>query len=81
MTLSKRQREVINLMGKGWELGESMTFNGSSWIQKGGCGKGGESKTIHWNTIGALLDRELILQNTERFPLRTYKLTDKAKGL
>lgn len=81
MTLSKRQREVIDLMGEGWELARSMGFDCRYWIQKGGAGYGGESKNVNANTGYSLYKKGLIEVNVIKYPRETYKLTDKAKGL
>jgi len=76
MKLSPAQEEVLNLMANGWELGQSTTYDGRSWLQQGGVGKGGKSKTISANTIHALFKRKLIHSKKYRFPHRTYTLTE-----
>lgn len=75
MKLSKRQQELVDLMKSDWQLGKSMGFSGRYWLQKGGCGKGGESKDVNANTAYALYKAGLIAVDVEKWPLRTYKLT------
>lgn len=76
MKLSPAQLEVLRLMADGWELGSSVSSQRSStWLQKGGCGRGGESQTVSANTIAALWNRDLIEFGERSFPTQTYKLT------
>lgn len=79
MKLSESQQHVVDLMKSGWQLGTSTDFRGYSWIQKGGCGKGGEAEDVHGNTLYALRDKGIIVVDVEAFPLRTYKLAESAK--
>ncbi len=79
MKLSLRQQEVIDLMKTGWQLGINYGFNTHTWIQKDGCGKGGDAKNVHGSTVFALENRKLIVIDTEKFPLRTYKLAEGTK--
>ena len=74
MKLSKIQQEVIDLMRDGWELGQSKGFHESTWLQQGGCGKGGPTKKISSATLTALYDRGLIVKNEHKYPRTTYKL-------
>ena len=76
--LSKRQQEVIDLLSEGWEIGWSNTFDGSVWIQKGGAGKGGESKKVHAATALSLRDMGLITCVKDSFPTSCYRLTHNA---
>ena len=70
------QNEVLALMGEGWELGRNMTsFHSHSWLQQGGCGRGGPSKEVHGNTVNALLRKGLIKTKERVFPLETFQLT------
>ena len=79
MKLSETQQHIIDRMKSGWQLGTSMDLRSRSWLQKGGCGRGGESEDVHGNTVHALSDRKLIVVDSEGFPLRTYKLAGSAK--
>lgn len=67
-------------MKDGWQLGESMSFfrgmGQRSWLQQGGCGRGGTSENISSATLYALLHKKQIKKDKEGFPLRTYKLND-----
>jgi uncharacterized protein YjhX (UPF0386 family) len=78
MKLSKRQQEVVDLLSDGWEIGFSNTFNGSVWIQKGGVGRGGETRNVHTATVFALLDRGIIMCVRSGFPTSCYRLTTAA---
>jgi len=71
MKLSKTQQEVIDLMKNDWELGTSMSGEHHSWLQKGGLGKGGESKTVSSATVHALYRKGLI-KSIDVFPTRKY---------
>lgn len=76
--LSNKQQHIVDLMKSGWQLGMSTAgLNRYSWIQKGGCGKGGETEDVHGNTVFALQDKGIIVVDHERFPLRTYKLKER----
>lgn len=75
MKLSKTQAEVVELMKQGWALCSSATFDGGSWIQKNGCGKGGETKTVSANTVCALYKKGVIELKIDGFPTRCHKLT------
>ena len=45
LKLSEKQIEVIKYMRIGYELGKRTGFHSRSWIQKGGCGRGGSALT------------------------------------
>lgn len=79
MKLSETQQHVIDRMKSGWQLGTSMDLRGHSWLQKDGCGRGGETEDVHGNTVSALWSKNIIVTDHERFPLRTYKLAEGAK--
>lgn len=76
MKLSKAQIEVLTLMNDDWTLCASGGFNARAWLQKGGCGCGGPTKTISVATKQALFDRELI-DRKYAFPTTTYYLSQK----
>jgi len=63
-------------MAKDWELGATGGINPSFWLQKGGIGKSGESKTISSTTFFALLGRKLIEVSSTKFPFTYYRLTE-----
>lgn len=75
MKLSESQQHVIDRMKTGWQLGETMTFEGGFWMQEGGCGHGGEHEKVGAGTVQALLKRRLIEMDQSKFPIRTWKLT------
>lgn len=80
MKLSETQQHIIDRMKSGWQLGQSTAgLNRHSWLQKDGCGRGGEAEDVHGNTISALQDRKIIVVDVEGFPLRTYKLVESTK--
>jgi len=77
------KKEVVDMMEDGWELGCSvsvvmpdgkMTTDGRWWLQKGGCGYGGDIKTVHGNVIYALINQNTITKKKYGFPTTTYKL-------
>ena len=72
--------EVITLMREGWELGRSMSFDGSAWLQKGGWGKGGETRDVWSNTMQSLYRSGLIELESEKYPTARYRLTDFGRG-
>ncbi len=75
--LSPKQKEIVDLMRNGWELGSSMSLNGGDWIQKGGLGRGGESKNVNANTSYALYKKGVIIQVKQAFPKIHYALNTK----
>jgi len=81
MKLTDKQMDIIKKMDEGWELGFYSGYDASVNLQKGGLGKGGESKPVNYNTFSALRNRELVTpitnQNPYAFPQKYY-LTDKA---
>lgn len=80
MKLSKAQQEILDLMNNGWELGKYGGLEPKYSIQKGGLGRGGESKIINYRTILALYKKGLIKSiggwNPERFHLVATKEED-----
>ena len=60
MKLSKAQQEIIDLMNDGWELGCYSWGKYTYSIQKGGLGRGGESRRVNAGIIHALHKRGLI---------------------
>lgn len=75
MKLSKTQTEAIKLMRNGWELGISGSLYNRAWLQKGGCGKGGESKKLSFATFESLRRQGFIERHEFRYPTQTYRLT------
>ena len=81
MKISEVQARVLYLMNNDWELGYRDGFYTSAWLQKGGCCYGGKTQDIRINTFFALLNKKLIEENKKGFPITTYKLTEKGKGI
>jgi hypothetical protein len=80
--LSKTQRDVIDLMKNGWQLATNGGIDGGAWIQKGGAGRGGESKTVNMQTVHGLYLRGVIRQAGKGPGIgHVYALTEKANGL
>lgn len=75
--LSKTQQDVVDKMQSGWELGVSMGSETRCWLQKGRLGRGGETKTVHYNTFWSLWNKEIIVLVGLKYPLRRYKLVEK----
>lgn len=78
--LTPAQQRVLDLMTEGYELAQSMAFDGRTWLQEGGAGKGGHVESANANTAQALRLRGLIEINKQAFPLRTYRLTATGTG-
>jgi len=70
------QKEILELMCSGWELGKGTGLDSRPWIQENGLGKGGQVKSVHLNTITALLRRKLI-RWIYVFPTGRYELVEK----
>lgn len=77
--LSKTQQEVVELMRSGWELGQGMNLYGRTWLQKGGCGRGGDTKNISSATLFALRKANAIKVKKREWSLETYELTEDFK--
>jgi hypothetical protein len=75
MKLSKTQQDIIDLLVDGWEMGWSRTLDGGVWIQKGGAGRGGESRKVNINTAKALLKMGQIRCVENGYPTARYRLT------
>ena len=72
-------QNVRRLMLDGWHLGFSGGMEGDWWLQKGGLGKGGESRPVHASTGFKMQQGNLITAvNSEDTPwYRTdYVLTE-----
>lgn len=72
--LSPRQQRVIDLMTEGWELGKPVTFNGRTWLQRDGVGRGGQTEDVHKATFINLYRRGLIKLAKNGFPTQRWKL-------
>lgn len=82
--LSATQIWVLELMQDGYELGQSSGFGKRVWLQKGGCGKGGDVKNISSSTLHAMINLKLINAKPGQgaFPNpRIYQLTEGAKAI
>jgi len=82
---TKSQLVILRLMANGWELGySSSSFAGNYyWIQKGGLGRDGEAKNVHFRTAYSLYKNGLIERssNKPQFPTTHYHLSEKAKKI
>lgn len=76
MKLTKAQQEIIDLLKNGWELGISAGFNARCWIQKGGIGRGGESKDIRHSTYTALRKAKAIKLVEQGYPTSKYAASE-----
>ena len=74
--LSKAQQEVVDLLTDGWDLGVSMSMDGLCWLQRGGIGRGGASKTVSKATVSALCRKGVIRQVSRKFPTARYGLSE-----
>lgn len=79
--LTTAQRRLIVLLADGWELALSGGIDSSAWIQKGGAGRGGESRHVHAGTFNGLWDRKLIEDAGKGPGLgRIYRLTESGRA-
>lgn len=76
--LTPTQQEVMDLIGQGWELGSSLTIDGRCYLQKGGLGKGGETKNVSSSTVRTLEYLCYIERGKRKFPILHYRLKTKA---
>ena len=74
LKLSKTQETIVALMNDGWALGLDGTMIGRAWMQKGGLGCGGETRTVSLATFYALRDRGVILEGVRHFPTTPWHL-------
>jgi hypothetical protein len=84
MKLSVRQKEAIQYMRDGYELGYSSGYWSSVWLQLGGCGRGGQTQKITMSTFSALDDRGLVEEIPNQPPLSRptrYRLTELGKTI
>ena len=80
MKLNSKLIEILELMNSGWQLGNSGACMRGWWLQKGGCGKGGETKYLHGRTnVYELWTKKLIVSDGYNFPIEKYHLTEKGK--
>lgn len=72
--LTPEQQEVIDLIKEGWELAVDVSINGRCWLQKGGIGRGGETRVVKHPTVRALEYLDYIEKATSKFPAHTFRL-------
>jgi hypothetical protein len=82
--LSRGQKDAIQLIRDGYELGHTTGYWSRVSLQKGGCGKGGETAKINFKTFYAISSRKLVtpIPNQSEFakPIR-YQLTELGKTI
>lgn len=81
MKTTSAQRHVLRYMRSGWELGHSKSYINRRWLQKGGCGKGGESINVHPKTFNSLLSNKLIEFKRKTPTASIYQLTELGKTI
>lgn len=82
MKLTPKLKEILVLMKSGWQLGKSKALSCHWWLQKDGCGKGGEAKIIDGRVRVINLWREKLIESDGYgFPTETYHLTEKGKRI
>ena len=59
-----------------WALGLTLTLTGHYWLQQGGLGHGGTTKTVHANTAHALHTKGVIQSVRRVFPVEEFQLTE-----
>ena len=81
--MTKRQRkppatqdEVIDKLGKGWQLGHDVTIDGRWWMQRGQLGHGGPTREVNASSASALVRRGKIRAFTagSKFPTERWGL-------
>ena len=81
--LSKAQTALIIAMRNGWELG---SYPGGPHkenrlvLQKGGLGRGGETKAIGWRTLAVLKKLGIVANGDLKYPVQRYHLTEHWKS-
>jgi hypothetical protein len=79
---SKVQMEVLSKMADGWQLGRrDGVIDGRAWIQKGGCGYGGEIQSVSLGTVRAMEHHGYIVKDTYKYPTQTYRLNIDAAAM
>ncbi len=78
--LSKNQQEVVNRIKEGWALCVSNSFNRRVWLQKDGCGRGGDTEPVHGSTFYALYKRELVELKKDGYPTQCWGYKPKEKA-
>ena len=67
--------EALTLLATGeWEYGVDTSFMGRAWIQKGGVGKGGETRDIRVSTHHALRRGGYIKPGPYHFPVMKFEI-------
>ncbi len=81
--LTHTQSFVLGLMRDGWELGFYSGEKSHAWLQKRGCGRGGESIDVNLNTFRGLCIKKIIRykpgQNQWAQP-KIFELADTAEA-
>lgn len=74
--LTPKQREVVDRLREGWELGVSKSLDARQriWIQKNGVGRGGESVDLRPSTFEALKSAGLLAPSKSTYPTYAYVL-------
>lgn len=71
------QTAVLERIADGeWELSQSMTMDGRTWMQRGGIGRGGEAKNVNAATFHALWKAKWVVSKGRSFPNNLYAITD-----
>lgn len=74
-SLTPKQREVVDRLREGWELGVSKSLDRQRvWIQKNGVGRGGESVDLRPRTFEALKSAGLLVPSKSKYPTYAYVL-------
>ncbi len=78
--LTRTMKELLATIADGtWELGISTTVGGYTWVQEGGLGKGGASRTVNISTVLGLEDRKLIVRGKREYPTVPFAVTELGK--
>ncbi len=77
MKPSETQRLVLSKMADGWTLRVDRSMVGvGAWLHRGGLGNAREIETIKITTFRALRRGKLVETQRDKWPWRTYQLTD-----
>lgn len=80
MSEKVNKSRALELMAEGWELGVDRSCYGSFWLQKGGVGRGGETKYMGANTGMALLRSGRLRLLESKWHTDSYRLKTVQEG-
>lgn len=76
MKTTAKMDAVLNMMRDGWSLCYGSGLGTCIWLQKNGCGRGGDSERVHAATFHGLFKRGLIRESHTNYPTSTWELVE-----